>query len=169
MRVFPLLLLLAAAPVAGQTPAPACSTPGALPPELAGWASPRPLTAATTGKELGLATLPLGAAVRTSLAPTPRVAFVVTPEHQPAADTRSGLFVITVIESGTYRIALGAPAWIDVLADGKPVASIAHGHGPACTGVRKLVDFSLRPGRYVLQVSGTTEAALTLMVARHPG
>lgn len=70
--------------------------------------------------------------------------------------------------AGTYRVALGAPAWIDLLADGEPLASTGHGHGPACTGVAKTVDFRLQPGRYVLQLSGASQAETTVMAARLP-
>jgi len=34
--------------------------------------------------------------------------------------------------------------------------------------VRKMVDFDLQPGRYLLQVAGNASATLPLMVARMP-
>ncbi len=65
-------------------------------------------------------------------------------------------------------MALGSGAWIDILKGGKAVASTAHGHGPDCTGIRKMVDFPLTPGRYTLQIAANGEAALPLLVARLP-
>ena len=38
---------------------------------------------------------------------------------------------------------LSAGAWIDVVKDGAQVASSAHGHGPACSTLRKQVAFEL--------------------------
>ena len=162
------VLMLAAAHVMPVAAPAACAGPGKLPPELAGWATPRRLTAATTQAELGLATLPVGVGVRAMLAPTPRVAYAVPPEHAGGAITLGGLFAFTVTQGGTYRVALSGPAWIDLIADGRTMASSAHGHGPDCTGIRKQVDFALTPGRYVLQIAGASDPALTRMVARLP-
>ena len=66
---------------------------------------------------------------------------------------------------GTYRVALGAGAWVDMLRDGKAIASTAHGHGPACSGIRKIVDFPLTPGSYVLQLAGSPDANIPVLVA----
>ena len=70
--------------------------------------------------------------------------------------------------AGTYRVALSSGAWIDLVRDGEPVASTAHGHGPNCTGVRKMVDFPLTPGRYTLQLGANGEAEMRVLVARLP-
>ncbi len=51
---------------------------------------------------------------------------------------------------------------------GKSLSSVAHAHGPDCTGVRKMVDFRLSPGAYILQLSGATEASLPVMIVRLP-
>ena len=162
-------LLTLAAAQAMPMPAPsACARPGSLPPELAGWATPRMITAATTSEQLGAATLPLGAGARTMLSPTPRVTYPVQPGHPGTSPTYGGLVAFTVVDAGTYRVALSGPAWIDLVADEKPVASSAHGHGLDCTGIRKQVDFALKPGRHVLQVSGATEQVMELLVARLP-
>lgn len=161
-------LLTLAAAQAMPMPMPAvCAAPGKLPPELAGWASPRPAAAATVQEELGEATLTLGAGARVTLSPTPRVAYPVQPAHPGTASTNGGLFAFAVTEAGSYRVALSGPAWIDMVADGKPVGSAAH--GPDCTGIRKQVDFALKPGRYLLQVSGASDPVLELLVARLPG
>ena len=39
------------------------------------------------------------------------------------------------------------------VAHGATVVSTAHGHGPPCSGIRKVVDFTLTPGRYVVQLT----------------
>nr|WP_179220809.1 hypothetical protein [Sphingomonas laterariae] len=45
---------------------------------------------------------------------------------------------------------------------------IATAHGPACSGVRKMVDFRLKAGRHVLQIAGSASPAIALMVTRLP-
>ena len=71
---------------------------------------------------------------------------------------------------------LGSAAWIDVLRDptlgtsgvAPPIPSVAHAHGPDCTGLRKMVDFDLMPGRHLLQVVGNSTAVLPMMVVWMP-
>ena len=58
--------------------------------------------------------------------------------------------------AGRYGIALDQGGWIDVFAsvsDGTPLVSVAHGHGPACSTIRKIVRFNLYPGVYQLALS----------------
>ncbi|WP_374345788.1 hypothetical protein [Phenylobacterium sp.] len=62
-------------------------------------------------------------------------------------------------------MALGAPAWIEVVRDGAAVASIRHSHGPACSGVRKIVVFTLTSGRHLLEVVGASTPTVRMMVA----
>jgi hypothetical protein len=163
------LTLLQAQPMPMTGPAAPCpAAPPTLAPELAGWTSPTPLPAASTAQELGLATLPIGHAATATLKAADRVAFARPPEHAPAAGTSAGLFAFTVTEAGRYRIALGAGAWVDLVRDGQALPSAGHGHGPDCTGIRKMVDFALQPGKYVLQVSGNPAPTIQLMVAKLP-
>ena len=82
--------------------------------------------------------------------------------------SHGGLVGFSVTEAGTYRVALGSGAWIDVVRGGKAAASTAHGHGPACSGVRKTVDFPLTPGRYILQIAGNGTPSIAVMVTRLP-
>ncbi|MES3081389.1 hypothetical protein [Sphingomonas faeni] len=69
-----------------------------------------------------------------------------------------------VAKAGTYRVALGGAAWIDVVQSGKVLTSAAHAHGPACSPVKKMVDFVLPAGRYALQLSGAKTAELFVSV-----
>jgi hypothetical protein len=73
---------------------------------------------------------------------------------------------IQVTRPGTYRVALGQKAWIDVVRGRAGVASSAHAMGPRCTGVAKLVDFPLRPGRYVMQLTGAPAPTLPATIVR---
>ena len=81
---------------------------------------------------------------------------------------RSGLVRLDVAEAGTYRVAMGSAGWLDLVRSGEVAVSIAHGRGPDCTGIRKLVDFQLTPGRYTLQIAANGEPQTTVLVARLP-
>ncbi|HEX4272840.1 MAG TPA: hypothetical protein VHZ32_15725, partial [Rhizomicrobium sp.] len=62
----------------------------------------------------------------------------------------------------------GAGPWIDVLKDGAAVTSGVHGPGPACSGIRKTVQFPLQPGRYVIQISANAGDSVPVMVSLVP-
>lgn len=168
--MLPPLLALAAAPKemsAMDHPTVACpATPAPLPAELEGWTRKQPARAGATAAAATL--LPIGVGVAATLLPTPKVSYPVRPEKPGGSVSSGGIFAFTVPAAGRYRVALGSGAWIDVLSGTTPAISVAHGYGPECTGVRKMVDFELRPGRYLLQVAGNGSATLPLMVARVP-
>lgn len=103
-----------------------------------------------------------------SLLPTPKVSYPVRPEKPGGTVSYGGIVRFTVAEEGAWRVALGSGAWIDVIRDGKASPSIAHGRGPDCTGIRKMVDYRLSPGTYVLQIAANGSDTVTLMVARLP-
>lgn len=164
-------LLLAAAPsqatkVTDHAAAACPATPATPPAELRGWARRTPVRAGATAARATV--LPVGEGAVATLLPTPKVTYAVRPEKPGGSASSGGLFAFTVPTAGRYRVALGAAAWVDVVTGGTPAASVAHGHGPDCTGVRKMVDFDLRPGRYLLQVAGNGSTTLPLMVARLP-
>lgn len=139
-----------------------------LPADLAGWNARSPIDAASDVKGLRRATLEIGRAADASLKSTRELRYVTRPEKPGGSVSYGGLFTFTVERAGTYRVALGSGAWIDVLKGRKAVTSTAHGHGPDCSGIRKMVDFPLKPGRYTLQVAANGEPTLPLMIARLP-
>jgi hypothetical protein len=79
-----------------------------------------------------------------------------------------GLLGFTVTQAGTYRVGIGSGAWLEVVRDRTALESAAHSPGPACTGVRKMVDFALTPGTYLLEISGNGTAKLPVLVTRLP-
>lgn len=139
-------------------------TAAPLPPEMEGWA--RPSRAQAGSSAVKATSLELGTAVAATLLPTPAITYVVRPEKPAAPVSKGGVFAVTIAEPGWYRVALGSAAWVDVLNATTPVKSVAHRHGPACSTIRKIVDFDLKPGRYVLQIAGNGSATLPLMVSR---
>lgn len=158
MPLMPLLLLAQATAMPmtpGMTmpvekPEPVCVRAGDLPPAFTKW-NAAPSTAPAIG--------------------TPFVATGTEPSKLASATgdiaKRGGtaaLLSFTVAKAGVYQIGLGSGAWIDVVSGGKALGSVAHGHGPICTGLRKIVDFELAPGRYALQLSGIKAATIRVMI-----
>ncbi len=139
---------------AQQAAAPPC--PATLAAEFAGWS--KPASVAPGG------VLPVGSVGRLALKPSAGVSFEVTPTKAPAADTFSGVVRFDVAKAGTYRVALGGAAWIDVVQSGTVLTSTAHAHGPVCSPVKKMVDFALPAGRYALQLSGAKTAELSVSI-----
>ncbi|MEH3047056.1 hypothetical protein [Sphingomonas adhaesiva] len=162
----PLLLLpatLAAAQDAATDPRCATVRP-AIPVELARWSQRTALAAGTSTRSAPV--LVIGQATDLRLAPVERVTVAAQPGRTTDAGGTAGLALFQVARAGTYRVALGEAAWIDVIRAGRALPSRAHGHGPMCSGIRKIVDFRLVPGRYVLQIAGTQSGAVPVMIAR---
>ncbi len=161
---FTVALLSATSAVGAQQPTkgPDCSiVRAALPIELAAWSQQMPVAAGTEAGG-GAAIVP-GRAVLASLHPARHLTLRPQPKQAVA---NGGTLTLAIAEVGTYRVALGGKAWIDVVRGGAAVASVAHGHGPACTGVTKMVDFILAPGTYTVQLSGSEADSLALLVAK---
>lgn len=75
---------------------------------------------------------------------------------------------LRIDRAGKYGIAADGKVWIDVIADGKPLASADHGHGPDCSGIRKIVWFDLAAGNYEVALSKAAGASVRLLVVRAP-
>jgi hypothetical protein len=134
--------------------------------ELAPWTAPSRLTAGKMAKRAPA--MAVGKAADVKLSPTPEVKYALAPEKAGGADSYGGVVSVDIAKAATYRVALGAGAWIDVVRKGKAVTSTKHGHGPACTGVRKMVDFPLERGRYTLQLAGSSAGDIRVLVAQVP-
>lgn len=159
----------ASAQMAPAAPAATCAAMDKdLPAELSTWTAKKNLVAAKGVAGLDTAVLRPGQAFVATLAPTPEVTYIVQPEKPGGTVSKGGLFAIDVPAVGSYVIALGTGAWIDVLKGDAAQRSTGHGRGPACTTVRKMVSFGLQPGRYVVQISANAEASLPIMVAAKP-
>ncbi len=144
---------------------PACANVRvAIPPELAGWGNQTPVSAGTKAGEG--ATIEIGKAALVALHPAKHLTLQPAPETPAAPDSNGGTLAIAVMSAGKYRIALGGSAWIAVVRDGKSIAASAHSHGPKCSGVRKMVDFTLMPGNYAIQLSGNDTDSIALLVAK---
>jgi hypothetical protein len=75
---------------------------------------------------------------------------------------------VRIRKAGTFGIALSEPGWIDVAPmGGKPLASAAHGHGPDCSTIRKIVRYKLRPGTYRVSVNKLKATRARLMLVAY--
>ena len=144
-------LLLQAAPA----PVPVCTATVAPPVGLEAWGA-APTAAA------GLLTM--GKVNVLTLQPVEKVTYTPAPSRAPKPGSFGGSYQVNVTVAGTYRIALGSGAWIDVVRDGKALASTAHTEGSTCLGIRKIVDFALTPGLHTLQLSGAKSVAMRVLI-----
>ena len=137
-----------------------------LPVELNAWKSLSYVGAAKSADELSTATLEVGKASYVRLNNTPKMKYVVRPMNEGGTVSYGGIFQIDIKESGTYRIALGNASWIDMTKDAKAAQSIAHNEGPKNSGIRKMVDYNLESGTYVLQLSAGADSSTAILVTK---
>lgn len=96
------------------------------------------------------------------------VRFLATPEKAREPSSYAGLLKLKITHAGSYRLTLGSAAWVDVVKDNAALASTAHSHGPDCSGIRKIVDFDLTPGHYVVQIANSGPQNMPVMVVSRP-
>jgi len=148
-------LLIAAAHAACTIPAPLAEP----------WTSWTQSGQARAGAQaLGAPALILGKPVVATLIPAAHVQFA-TPPGKGAKEGHGGLFTLSLKQGARVGIALDGPAWVDVVTGAEAVASVEHGHGPACSGIRKIVWFDLPTGRHLVQIAGSKAATVRVMAA----
>ncbi|MGH6614636.1 homogentisate 1,2-dioxygenase [Sphingomonas sp.] len=157
MSLFALLLLAqttaAPAPIQGEKPEPVCVRQGDLPPAFAKWNQPPSKDA----KEITVGAPFVAHAVD----PATMKWATATPSARPG---KSAIAYFAIPQTGSYKVALSSGAWVDVVSQGKALTSTAHGHGPVCTGIRKIVDFKLAKGLYALQLAGIAGDSVKVMI-----
>ena len=131
-----------------ETPEPVCVRAGDLPRAFAGWNG-------APGQALRV-----GVPVEVVAVPAPRVRWAV----RPGKPGSGAVLSFTIARAGVYRVGLSNGAWIDMVRGGKALASVAHDHGPLCTGLRKIVDFRLASGTYRLQLTAMPGPTTRVMV-----
>jgi hypothetical protein len=126
------------------------------------------LTAATSAEEAGKAEISVGAPATVILFHTPEVVYAARPSKPGGSVAYGGLMRVSIAEAGTYRFALGNASWIDVVREGHKSSSVSHGHGPACSGIRKIVDYALVKGEYFVQLAASGDAQTGVLVIKLP-
>ena len=134
----------------------ACPATAQLPPEWAAWAVPRPAPADRV--------LSPNAAYKITLAPVSEIELTGFDGNELPEGSRGAVFELAVPRDGTYRVTVADPMWIDLIGPNGVVESSAHGHGPDCSGLGKIVDFPLQQGTYRLELSAAEVPSSAVMV-----
>ena len=99
-----------------------------------------------------------------------QVSFAVTPgKKSPREGSYGGLVSFKIPASGSYRVAIDMPFWIDVVADGAlvPATDFQGQHG--CSSPHKIVQFDLLGTRpFFLQLSNAAPESVRLTITATP-
>jgi hypothetical protein len=115
------------------------------------------------------AAIAVGQKIAVMLAPLKSARMAVeTPDIDPPKDAHQGMLSFRVPADGYYWIASSEGLWIDVVQSGAIQDSTDHGPGPHCASVRKAVQFMLKTGDALLQVSDNMGPKVELMIVRQP-
>ena len=145
--------LIAAALIAGTTsPAWAADCPAP-----ADWAKPeRHLAARAPAMKFAL--MP-GTSYQIALLPPEQVKFAVGSVTRKGF---AGLAAVDVVKAGTLRLLVSNRTYVDLVRDGKALDLTGEPAHPDCPGVRKALDFTVKPGRYLIQLSGSQDSTIKL-------
>jgi len=149
-------------------PAMAQAMPPACPEAPKIWQGARPIDAARNFGAHPRPDLALSEPADVALVPAETMILAAPPGKPVAPGERGGLLGFHIALTGTYRVALGSKAWIDVVRQGRSLPSAAHAHGAPCSGVVKQVDFALVPGDYVLQIREAATPRVSVLLSRLP-
>ncbi|AJP73977.1 hypothetical protein TS85_22485 [Sphingomonas hengshuiensis] len=123
--------------LAAAAPPPCTTRDAALPRALAGW------TRAGRGLDTGHT--------------------VTLPVRRGAATT-----IVRIRKAGLFGIAADRDGWIDIApARGKPLSLDSEPRVPACSTIKKIVRFRLRPGSYRVSVAKLKADRVRLMLVRY--
>lgn len=137
------------------------------------WAkSPHGVRAATTTEADSAPAISLALRTDLQLSPSPKVRWIIPPEKafSPEEPRWAGLARFPVAEAGTYRVALGAKVWLDVIdaQTRQAVAAESFEMQTRCDTIFKVVEFRLKPQAYWVQLSSSPGAKVQLLVTRAP-
>ena len=161
-------LVLMAVPVAAtaQEAAPVCPQQPVPEAPWQDWGLPK---AAAAGHQAGDArTLLLGSALTAGLHPIAHVQYRAKPGKPVVAGTFGGTFRLNLAKPSRVGIALSSAAWLDVVIDRAPAVSFDHGHGPDCSGIRKIVWFDLPRGPNLIQIANAPGDTIRIMAIEKP-
>jgi hypothetical protein len=172
MRSLPFLIMLGlGAPVLAQHQPDACVSvsDSNLPAALGAWAkAPVPAEAAASADGPRPELVP-DRPLALRLKPAGAVTFAQAPgQLRKVEAAHGGLVAVRVPAEGTWRIAASGPVWIDLIGPAGPVASSGHGRMAPCTSIRKVVEFALPAGTWLVQLNGNPGPDLRLMLSRAP-
>jgi hypothetical protein len=104
------------------------------------------------------------------LTPQDKVAFAATPgKRVPIPGSSAGMVTFTLPASGSYRIAIDMPFWMDVVANGALVAAKDFQGQHGCNAPHKIVEFELPSTRpYLLQLSSAAPDSVRVTITAAP-
>jgi hypothetical protein len=99
-----------------------------------------------------------------------QVSFAVTPgKKSPREGSYGGLVTFKIPASGSYRVAIDMPFWIDVVSNGALVAATDFQGQHGCASPHKIVQFDLLGTRpFFLQLSNAAPESVRLTVTATP-
>jgi hypothetical protein len=99
-----------------------------------------------------------------------QVAFAATPgKKSPRTGSHAGIVTFQIPASGSYRVAIDMPFWIDVVSNGALVAARDFQGQHGCSAPHKIVEFDLVGTRpFFLQVSNAAPDSLRLTITATP-
>jgi hypothetical protein len=104
-----------------------------------------------------------------SLGPQAQVHYSPAPGKKSAADgAYGGIARVHIGEAGLYRVSLDVPVWVDLVDDGKLVATDDYTGQQGCSAPHKVVQFDLRSADLLLQFSGAAGTHVHLTITRAP-
>jgi hypothetical protein len=129
--------------------------------------TPQPVTAAPGGDLPPV--LSVGRFYDLSLGPQAQVHFSPAPGKKSATEgAYGGIARVHIGEAGVYRVSLDVPVWVDMVDDGKLVATDDYAGQAGCSTPHKVVQFDLRSADLLLQFSGGTSEHVHLTITRAP-
>ena len=92
------------------------------------------------------------------------VGLPMPPERAPKEGTFAGFATFNPPQAGTYTVSLSAGGWIDVVQGGNYLKPTAHSGATDCDGIRKTMKYEISASPFVLQISGTKQAAVSVVI-----
>lgn len=110
--------------------------------------------------------LPAGVtAAKLALQPIDAGALPMPPERKRAVEGLAGHLKMAAPEKpGSYTVSMTSAVWIDVIQNGRYLKPTAFSGVTGCDGVRKTMRFDLAAESYVVQVSGSPDPTVVLLV-----
>ena len=104
------------------------------------------------------------------LIPQDRVTFAAAPgKKTPSAGSNAGVVTFKLPASGSYRVAIDMPFWIDVVSNGALVAAKDFQGQHGCSAPHKIVEFELVGTRpFFLQLSNAAAESVRLTITATP-
>jgi len=106
-----------------------------------------------------------GLSFRLLLRPPEEAGFVMLPERKPRIENwRGGIVRLPAPQQeGAYQVTLSEEAWVDVVQNGSYAQSIGSSGRSDCPGVRKSIRFDVASTPIVLQISGASVDAISIV------